>query len=123
MLTYSFEKLDVWVEARKFVKWVYMVTASFPNDEKFELVLQLRRAAISIASNLAEGSGRTGSKDQAHFSHMAYGSSIEVLTQLFLSNDLKFIDDLLLHEGRHQLENITFKIAALRKSQILNAKL
>src|SRR5690606_41908107 len=96
MLTYSFEKLDVWVEARKFVKWVYMVTASFPNDEKFELVLQLRRAAISIASNLEEGSGRTSSKDQAHFSHIAYGSSIEALTQLLLSTYLIFIDTLLL---------------------------
>ena len=76
MHIYSFEKLDVWMEARQLVKWIYIHTASFPSEEKFGLVMQLRRAAISIVSNLAEGSGRQSSKDQAHFSQIAYGSSI-----------------------------------------------
>ena len=80
--------------------------------------MQLRRATISIVSNLAEGSSRQSPKDQAHFSQIAYGSTIEVLTQLILANDLGFLDDKLLIEGRHLLESLTFKIAALRKSQI-----
>ena len=118
MHVYSFEKLDVWMEARQFVKWIYLHTASFPTEEKFGLIMQLRRATISIVSNLAEGSSRQSSKDQAHFSQIAYGSTIEVLTQLILANDLGFLDDKLLIEGRHLLESLTFKIAALRKSQI-----
>jgi four helix bundle protein len=122
MHTYSFEKLDVWMDARTFVKWIYIHSAAFPTDEKFGLIMQLRRAAVSIVSNLAEGSGRQSPKDQAHFSQIAYGSTIEVITQLILANDLGFIDDKLLLEGRNKLEIITFKIAALRKSQLLNAK-
>ena len=117
MHIYSFEKQDVWIEARLLVKWIYIHTASFPSEEKFGLIMQMRRAAVSIASNLAEGSGRQSSRDQAHFSQIAYGSTIEVLTQLILANDLGFIDDSLLIEGRNQLESLTSRIAALRKSQ------
>ena len=118
MHIYSFLKLDVWMEARQLVKWVYIHTASFPSEEKFGLIMQLRRAAISIVSHLAERSGRNSPKDQAHFSQIAYGSSIEVLTQLILANDLDFIDNALLLEGRKQLESLTSKIASLRKSQM-----
>ncbi len=68
---FPFEKLGVWQDARQLVKNVYGLTKSFPVDEKFGLISQVNRAAISVASNLAEGSGRTSFKDQAHFSQMA----------------------------------------------------
>ena len=68
---YSFEKLNVWLEARNLVRWIYKMTDTFPSDERFGLVMQLRRAAISVVSNLAEGSARKSPKDQAHFSQIA----------------------------------------------------
>jgi four helix bundle protein len=116
--TYSFEKLDAWKEARIWVAWIYKITADFPGEEKFGLVNQIRRAAISVVSNLAEGSARTSAKDQAYFYQVAYSSIIEVLNQLILSNDLSFLDDKKLLEGRMMIENLTPKIAALRNARL-----
>lgn len=118
MPVYSFEKLDVWIEARQLVKWVYKVTAMFPLDEKFGLIMQLRRAAVSIVSNLAEGSARKSFKDQAHFSQIAYSSLIEVLNQLIIANDLGFLSGELLSEDRSKIELLTSKVATLRNSQL-----
>ena len=118
MYQYSFEKLEVWIEARKLVKWIYNTTNLFPAEEKFGLISQLRRAAISVLSNLAEGSARIGSKDKAHFSQTAYSSLIEILNQLIISNDLGFIPDSVLVEGRVLIEELTKKVAALRNSQL-----
>lgn len=115
---YSFEKLNAWKESRIWVTWVYKVTADFPADEKFGLISQLRRAAVSVVSNLAEGSARKSAKDQAHFYQMAYSSLIEVLNQLIISNDLLFLDNDKLTEGRILIENLTSKIAALRNAQL-----
>ncbi|MBK6382079.1 MAG: four helix bundle protein [Chitinophagaceae bacterium] len=115
---YSFEKLNAWKESRIWVTWVYKVTADFPADEKFGLISQLRRAAVSVVSNLAEGSARKSAKDQAHFYQMAYSSLIEVLNQLIISNDLMFLGNDKLSEGRTLIENLTVKIAALRNAQL-----
>lgn len=68
MKIYSFEKLDCWQEARQLAVWTYQTTQSFPAEEKFGIVSQMRRAAISVASNIAEGTSRKTEKDQAHFS-------------------------------------------------------
>ncbi len=119
---YSFEKLDSWVDARKLVKWIYEKTAKFPSEEKFGLVMQLRRAGISVVSNLAEGSARMTPKDQAHFTNLAYSSLIEVLNQLIIAADLNFIDIENLMEGRQQIDALAGKIAALRKSQLNRIK-
>ncbi|MGB3091295.1 MAG: four helix bundle protein [Chitinophagaceae bacterium] len=115
---YSFEKLNAWKESRIWVTWVYKVTADFPADEKFGLISQLRRAAVSVVSNLAEGSARKSAKDQAHFYQMAYSSLIEVLNQLIISNDLMFLGNDKLSEGRTLIENLTSKVAALRNAQL-----
>lgn len=74
MFTYPFEKLDVWQLSKKPVVKIYTITKSFPPDEKFGLVNQRRGAAVSISFNIAEGSGRTTSKNQAYFYNMAYSS-------------------------------------------------
>lgn len=85
MYTYSFEKLEVWVESKDFAKRIYLVTSKFPDTEKFGLTSQLRRASVSISSNIAEGSARKSYKDKAHFSTIAFGSAVEVLNQLIIA--------------------------------------
>ena len=89
---FSFEKLSVYQRIRLFVKDVYLVQQSFPKEEKFALCDQIRRAAISITSNLAEGSGRDSYKEKIHFINIAYGSLMEVYSQLQLSVDLGYLD-------------------------------
>ena len=121
MHIYSFEKLEVWKEARELVVWIYSITKEYPSEEKFGLVTQLRRAAVSVVSNLAEGSSRKSAKDQAHFSQIAYSSLLEILTQLILSGDLHFIPEDTVTEGRSKIENLTMKIAALRNAQLARA--
>ncbi|MFC0775999.1 four helix bundle protein [Terrimonas alba] len=121
MHIYSFEKLQVWKDARLLVKWIYKTSSFFPADEKFGLVMQLRRAAVSVVSNLAEGSSRTSFKDQAHFSQIAYSSLTEILNQLIIANDLGFLSDEMLTEGRNQIETVTAKVAALRNAQLAKA--
>ncbi len=79
MKTYSFENLNVWLCSRKFAVFIYTVTKTFPEDEKFGLVSQLRRAAISICSNLAEGSAKHSGKEKAWFTEKAFCSLMEVL--------------------------------------------
>ena len=116
MYTYSFEKLGVWQDARKFTVNIYKITGGFPSEEKFGLTNQIRRAAVSIAANIAEGSGRISTKDQAHFYQIAYSSTIEVLSHLLIAYDLNFIDDKTLSELRIKLEEITNKVNALRNS-------
>jgi four helix bundle protein len=125
MKVYSFEKLECWQQAKVLAVWIYEVTKYSPEEEKFGLTSQMRRAAVSIASNLAEGTSRKSKKDQAHFSTIAYSSTIELLNDLVISKDLNFIKDSLYTEGRSMIENQTLLIAGLRRSQLnpLNSKL
>ena len=117
MKIYSFEKLECWQNARNLAGWIYIVTKNFPEDEKFGLISQMRRAAVSIASNIAEGTSRISAKDQSHFSTIAYSSTIELLNDLIISNDLNFLKEELYKEGREKIEKQTVLIATLRKSQ------
>lgn len=117
MKVYSFEKLECWQHARQLAVWTYVVTKEFPSEEKFGLVSQMRRAAISIASNIAEGTSRKTSKDQAHFSTIAYSSTIELLNDLVITLDLNFLTIDLYEQGRVLVEKQTLLIAGLRKSQ------
>ena len=117
MTAYSFEKLECWQHARQLAVWTYVVTKEFPSEEKFGLVSQMRRAAISIASNIAEGTSRKISKDQAHFSTIAYSSTIELLNDLIITQDLNLLSIDLYEQGRALIEKQTLMIAGLRKSQ------
>jgi len=118
MYTYSFEKLEVWREAKEYTLLVYGLTANFPEYEKFGLTSQLRRASVSICSNVAEGSARNSYKDKAHFTTMAFSSAVEVLNQLIICNELNFISELEYINARTLLESITNKLNALRVSQL-----
>ena len=113
---YSFEKLEVWQEARTFSVSIYKITSKFPQEEKFGLTSQLRRGTISIASNIAEGSARTSPKDQANFYQIAYSSTLEVLNQLIISCDLGFISNEELIIFRDKIDSISFKLNSLWRS-------
>ena len=77
--TFSFEKLNVWIDLKELIKLIYNVTKEFPSEEKFGLTNQLRRVSVSIASNLAEGPSRNTNKDKAHFTTLSFSSLVEVL--------------------------------------------
>ena len=118
MYTYSFEKLEVWVKAKDFTKKIYNITATFPDSERYGLINQLRRASVSICSNIAEGSARNTFKDKAHFTTIAFGSAVEVLNQLIISFELSFITANDYNDSRVLLESITNKLNALRSYQL-----
>ena len=87
----TFRNLKVYIQAKELVKQVYELLNRFPREEQFALCDQLRRAVISIPSNIAEGSGRNSQKDQAHFYSIAYGSLMETFSQLDVACDLGYI--------------------------------
>ena len=118
MYIYSFEKLEVWKEAKELSKIIYIITKSFPDDEKFGLTSQLKRASISICSNIAEGSARKTNKDKAHFTTIAFSSAVEVLNQIIISHELNLINSEEYETLRQKIESITNKLNALRNYQI-----
>jgi len=120
MHIYSFEKLEVWKLSMSFRKDIYHLAKKFPKDETFGLTSQIRRSASSIGACLAEGSGKITSKDKAHYTNMAYATTLETLNHLIAATDLDYInqDDYLL--CRTQIENITVKLTNLRNSQLNN---
>lgn len=88
---FRFEKLDVWQVAIEFSDHIYRVTKSFPADERFGLTNQHRRAAVSIAANIAEGSGRSTDKEFVRFLEIAYGSRMETVSHLKIAERQEFI--------------------------------
>lgn len=118
MKTYSFEKLLVWQKSRKLGVAIYKTTQEFPKDELFGMTSQMRRCCISISSNIAEGSGRQTYKEKARFTEIAYASALELLNQLIISLDLEYINEENYIKLRNEIEEITFMLDALRKSQI-----
>ena len=121
----SFRKLNVYTNAKELVKQVYQLLKKFPREEQYALCDQLRRAVISIPSNIAEGSGRQSQKDQAHFYTIAYGSLMEVLSQLDVAQDLGYISpdefvklELLIDEEAKMLTGLVAK----RANTPLNSK-
>ena len=89
----SYSDLSVWLKSREMTKRVYELTRQFPKDELFGLTNQLRRAAVSVPSNIAEGCGRQHTKDTIQFLFVARGSLFEVETQLYLAHDLNYISE------------------------------
>lgn len=94
----TYKDLNVWQEARKLSKDIYLLTSEFPKEEQFGLINQMRRCAISVPSNIAEGCGRNYPKDSIQFFHISRGSLYELETQLYFSFDLNYIDQTKLNE-------------------------
>ena len=88
---YDYKQLEVYKEGKNLVKMVYKMLEKFPKEEQYALCDQLRRAVISVPSNIAEGLGRYSSKEQIHFFEIAYGSLREVDCQMDLAHDLGYI--------------------------------
>lgn len=105
---HNFKELKVWQVSRQLVKEVYVLTSNFPSEERFGLISQLRRCAVSIPSNIAEGSGRNTDKDFAQFLNISLGSAYELETLLILSLDVQFINT-------EQLKALTNKISEIQK--------
>ena len=120
---FRFEKLEVWQEARAINRVVYRLTKKFPQHESFAMTSQIRRASVSIASNIAEGSGRNSDKDFAHYLEQSYGSLMEVASLLFLALDEEYVGvseiDILFAD----LEKLARRIASLNRSlNVTNSK-
>ena len=87
-----YKKLLVWQKSMQFVRCVYELVKKFPKNEQYALSDQLRRAVVSIPSNIAEGSGRSGNRDYGHFLSISRGSLYEVMTQIEIANDLGYVN-------------------------------
>lgn len=119
MEVFTYRKLLVYQRSKDFVKQVYCLLKLFPKEEQYALCDQLRRASISIASNIAEGMGRSSLKKQVHFIEIAYGSLNEVMCQLELSEELGYITIKDLQNLEVQYEEIARMLSGLRKSKII----
>ena len=89
----DFTQLKVWQKAHSFTVNLYKSTKDFPNDEKFGLTNQIRRASVSIESNISEGCGRNGDKEFSRFLDIAQGSACEVKCQVLIARDLGYLDN------------------------------
>ena len=115
---FSFEKLEVWQDSINFAKQVYEITNNFPKTEIYGLISQIRRATVSISSNIAEGSTRKSFKDQARFTEIAFGSLLETLNQLIIANKLGYISENELNLIRTEIEKMSRQLNGLKKSQM-----
>lgn len=113
---YSFEKMEVWQLSRTFVTSIYKLVSSFPQEERYSLCDQIKRAAVSVSSNIAEGCSRSSLKEQKHFIEIAYGSLMEVYCQLILAVDLNYISAAQLSDVKITIDRISKMLGSLRYS-------
>ena len=113
---FTFFDLRVYKEAKLLVREVYSLMDKFPKYETYALSDQLRRAVVSLPSNIAEGSGRFSIKEKIHFIEIAYGSLTETLCQLDIAHDLNFISDKEFEEEKERIDVIGKQLSGLRSS-------
>src|SRR5205809_7807087 len=113
---FNFEKLDVWQKAIGFADLIYADTRSFPTDERFGLTNQMRRGAVSISSNIAEGSSRSSKSDFARFVEIATGSVFEVVSQAFIARRQSFLSEDQFRKIDTDAEELSRILSVLRKS-------
>ena len=123
MHLYAFERLDVWQVSRAFVKEVYRLLAQSPDFEMYILTNQIRRAAVSVSLNIAEGTSRNSLKEQSRFSEVAYGSLLEVYCSLLIAKDLGYIDENDLSGISVRIQELSNKLNALKQSQIRRSEI
>ena len=117
---FNFEKLEVWQKAIDFADLVYATTREFPSEERFGLTNQMRRAAVSISSNIAEGCSRLSKNDFARFVEIATGSVFEVVSQAFISRRQRFIDESKFKALYAAAEEQSKMLSGLRRSLLLD---
>lgn len=113
---HNYKELKVWQKARELVKFIYELTNKYPKEEIYTLTSQIRRAVISIPSNIAEGAGHFSNKQFSRFLEIAYASSCELDTQVILSFDLNFINQDELKNSGLYIDEVQKMLSGLIKS-------
>jgi four helix bundle protein len=113
---FNFEKLETWQKAIAFADSVYQLTRAFPAEERFGLTNQMRRAAVSISSNLAEGCSRASKSDYARFVEIATGSVFEVVSQATIGRNQGFLKQAEYEQSYGAAEKQSRMLSGLRKS-------
>ncbi|RZS94943.1 four helix bundle protein [Cecembia calidifontis] len=113
---HRYKELHVWQKAIDLAVEVYRITEKLPAEEKYGLISQMNKSAVSIPSNIAEGAGRNGKKEFDNFLGIALGSSFELDTQIFISNRLDYINDQDFQHLESELEHLQNMIVKLKKS-------
>ena len=107
------KNLIVYQKSKQLVIDIYKLLETFPDAERFALCNQIRRAVVSIPSNIAEGMGRVSDKDQAHFLNIAYGSVMETYAQLDIAHDLGYINDEIFNKLENEIEEVSKMISVM----------
>ena len=115
---FAFRQLTVYQQSRFLVKEIYFLLDKYPDKEKYALCDQLRRAVVSVPSNIAEGMSRRSIKEQIHFIEIAYGSLMEVLCQMEISVDLGYVSELEFQKIEKLIETVAKLLSGLRKSLV-----
>ena len=113
---FGFEKLDVWQKAVDYADTIYLVTRTFPDEERFGLTSQLRKASVSISSNIAEGSSRSSPADFRRFIEIAYGSLMETVSELKVAQRQGLVTMQTYDELYSQAENLARMLSGLRRN-------
>lgn len=113
---FRFQKLEIYHLAKEIVKDHYRLVKKFPDVEKFALIQQMNRAAVSIPSNVAEGSSRRTNKDKAHFINIAYGSLMELVCQMEISLEIGYIEQNEYDEFIKKAQNLAVKMSNFMKT-------
>jgi four helix bundle protein len=113
---HNFKELKVWRAGIDLSKSIFILTKKFPTEERFGLISQMTRAAVSIPSNIAEGCGRKSNKELYQFLNIALGSAFELETQLIIAREFDYIDDEILHKICGVVTDIQKMINGLQKS-------
>ena len=116
-----FEQLQVWQSAVEFANQVYRVTTKFPNDERFGLTSQMRRASVSISSNIAEGSSRASRNDFARFVEIGYGSLMEVISESHIAKRQAMLNATDFQDSYAHAEEIARMLSGLRSSLLADS--
>lgn len=114
---FAYRDLRVYQHAKELVLFVYSLLKTFPKEENYALCDQLRRACVSIPSNIVEGMSRSSTKEQVHFIEIAYGSLCETMCQLEIAHELKFIDEEQLRQAEARTSSIAQMLSGLRKKR------
>lgn len=113
---FRFEKFDVWHRAIEFADLVYEVSSAFPGDERFGLTSQMRRAAVSISSNIAEGTSRNSDREFSRFVEIAYGSLMEVVSQARIATRQSYMSEHARTSLESDAEEVARMLSGLRTS-------
>ncbi|MBG0763762.1 MAG: four helix bundle protein [Tissierellales bacterium] len=113
---FAFQRLKIYQLSKELVLYNYNLVKKFPREEKYALVQQMNRAAVSIPSNIAEGTSRKSNKDKAHFINISYGSLMELICQMEIALELNYISDNEFEKFSKMARNLSVKMSNFQKS-------